>query len=270
MLPDLVRSLFYFLCLSSQCFLTSSFNLKFPASFQTTSFAMATESSEKEGRQLKVLGVCGGIGSGKSTACKLLVSDLGCIAHLDADSIAHSVYSPGSQAVKDVVAEFGSGILLDDSEDTIDRKKLGKMVFAERSAMQKLEQIVWPHVKTKLKEKIDSLRDVWTDETTEGSEPIIVLEAAILLDAGWDDLLDGVWAVRAPASVSLDRLMETRNLSKEESEKRMNAQQSSRGIGNIDEEVKNGVITATIENEGSLDDLKEALGLAMKDPKSWK
>lgn len=268
MVPHSFR--FLLLCLSSQCFLTWSFNLNFSAAIHTTSFAMATESSEKDDRRVKVLGVCGGIGSGKSTACKLLVSDLGCIAHLDADSIAHSVYSPGSQAVKDVVEEFGPGILLDNSEDTIDRKALGKIVFAERSAMAKLEQIVWPHVKTKLKEKIDSSRDEWSHGKAAGNEPVIILEAAILLDAGWDDLLDGVWAVRVPASVSLERLMETRNLSKEESEKRMSAQQSSRGIGNIDEEVKSGVITAVIENEGSLDDLKEALQSAMNDPKSWK
>eukprot|EP00980_Cylindrotheca_fusiformis_P024257 scaffold11680_cov142-Cylindrotheca_fusiformis.AAC.15 len=231
---------------------------------------MAAESSEKEGNSVKVLGVCGGIGSGKSTACKLLVSDLGCIAHLDADSIAHSVYTPGSQAVKEIVSEFGSDILQDDSQDTIDRKKLGKIVFAERSAMAKLEHIVWPHVKTKIAEKIEIVRNEWTDGKTTGSEPVIVLEAAILLDAGWDDILDGVWAVRAPASFSLERLMETRNLSKEEAEKRMGAQQSSRGIGNIDEEVRNGVITAVIENAGSLDDLKQALRNAMNDEKAWK
>jgi hypothetical protein len=101
--------------------------------------------------QFKVLGVCGGIGSGKSSACKLLVSELGCLAHLDADSIAHTVYRPGSQAVRDIVEEFGRDILLlpprqardhtknDDTEkenkDEIDRKKLGAIVFADRSAM---------------------------------------------------------------------------------------------------------------------------------------
>ena len=100
---------------------------------------------------------------GKSTACKIL-SEMGCIAHLDADSIAHSVYSPGSQAVKDAVSEFGSGILAQGSDDTIDRKKLGAIVFSERSEMARLEKIVWPHVKTLLIEKIESLRQDWESE----------------------------------------------------------------------------------------------------------
>jgi len=230
---------------------------------------MASTAEVQQDHKLKVLGVCGGIGQGKSTACKIL-SDLGCIAHLDADSIAHSVYSPGSQAVKDVVSEFGSAILSQGTDDTIDRKELGKIVFAERSAMARLEKIVWPHVKTLLSEKIDALRQDWEMENKDNAIPVIVLEAAILLDAGWDDLVDGVWAVRSPRSTAVKRLVETRNLAEEEAEKRINYQLSSRGIGNIDEEVKNGVITAVIENNRSLEDLKESLKNAIKDPKSWK
>jgi dephospho-CoA kinase len=234
---------------------------------------MSSTSGNNDREQLKVIGICGGIGSGKSTACKLLVSDLNCVTHIDADKVAHSVYAPGSQAVNDVVAEFGSGILEDKSDNnnnTIDRKKLGKIVFAEKSAMSKLEQIVWPHVKTKLAETIDDLRGEWKEGKAEGNKPIVIVEAAILLDAGWDDLLDGIWVVKATEDVALQRLMETRNMTKEDSEKRINAQNKSRGIGNINEEIDNGVITAVIENNGSLDNLKEALGNAIKNPKSWK
>ena len=85
--------------------------------------------------EFKVLGVCGGIGSGKSTAAKLLVSDCACLTHLDADSLAHSVYSPGSQAVQDIAAEFGSGVLVEEGTLEIDRKKLGAIVFADRNDM---------------------------------------------------------------------------------------------------------------------------------------
>lgn len=63
-----------------------------------------------------------------------MVSSLGCLAHLDADSVAHSVYSPGSQAVRDIAAEFGSIVLQENGEE-IDRKKLGAIVFADRSEM---------------------------------------------------------------------------------------------------------------------------------------
>lgn len=82
----------------------------------------------------KVLGICGGIGSGKSTAAKLLVSECSCLVHLDADALAHSVYSPGSQAVHDIAAAFGPDVLVEGTFE-IDRKKLGAIVFADRKDM---------------------------------------------------------------------------------------------------------------------------------------
>ena len=106
------------------------------ALFSPKPLAMSTSPIEGHGPQtFKVLGICGGIGSGKSHASKLLVSELHCLAHLDADSLAHSVYSPGSQAVKDIIAEFGKEILLDADKEEIDRKKLGAIVFSDPSAM---------------------------------------------------------------------------------------------------------------------------------------
>lgn len=100
---------------------------------QSAKFMM---SSQTVPDTFKVLGVCGGIGSGKSSASHLLVSELGCLAHLDADSLAHSVYSPGSQAVKDIVAAFGEGILQESDKEEIDRKKLGAIVFSDRNEME--------------------------------------------------------------------------------------------------------------------------------------
>jgi dephospho-CoA kinase len=136
--------------------------------------------------------------------------------------------------------------------------------------MKKLERIVWPHVKQMLKDRIDEVRADWMQGKTDGRMPVVVLEAAVLLDAEWDDLLDGIWVVTAPKAVALDRLMETRGLLQEEAEKRITAQDSRRGIGNLDEEISNGVVTGVIENKGSLDDLKEALGVALTDSQSWK
>ncbi|KAG7362194.1 dephospho-CoA kinase [Nitzschia inconspicua] len=268
----------------------------------------SSSSSSSSSSKLKVLGVCGGIGSGKSTACKLLVSQCDCLEHLDADSLAHSVYAPGSQAVQDIVSEFGSDILVnsnnnnnnDDDDDDhsdnnnesnieIDRKKLGAVVFADRSAMARLERTVWPHVKALIVDKIDVLRrQEWeeqqitiqtnkSDEPPSGQQvlptskrPIVIVEAAVLLDAEWDDLFDGVWVVTAPREVALQRLMETRGLSQEEAEKRMNAQQSRRGIGNLQQEVESGVVTGIIENKVGLDELTLSLSKALDDPMFWK
>lgn len=228
-------------------------------------------------KTFKVLGVCGGIGSGKSSASKLLVSEWKCLAHLDADSIAHSVYSPGSQAVRDIVDAFGKDILEDNNDknknniESIDRKRLGAIVFSDRNAMAKLERLVWPHVKTLLLERIDVVKSEWQEkQNNEDIIPVVVLEAAVLLDAEWDDILDGIWAVTTPRKMAVQRLMDTRGLSREESEKRLDAQESRRGIGNLDEEVQKRVVTRVIDNRGSLEDLTKTLGLALRDPKSWR
>ena len=235
----------------------------------------------------RVLGVCGGIGSGKSTACKLLVdsinspgSKIKCY-HIDADKVAHSVYAPGSQAVRDVVNEFGQEILVDAANDgsakdplmEIDRKKLGAIVFADNSAMAELEKIVWPHVKDKLNEQIENFRVQWklnSEKTETMANTVVVLEAAILLDAGWDDLLDGVWAVTVPRERALARLVETRGLTEEEATKRLLAQEPRRGIGNLEKEVGTGIVNCVINNNGSLDDLKDTLEKSLEDPNCWK
>jgi len=242
---------------------------------------MPTPTSDSQtDNSVRVLGVCGGIGAGKSTACKLLVSSCRCLDHIDADSVAHSVYAPGSQAVKDVVADFGPGILVDPEgkdggPEEIDRKKLGAIVFAERSAMAKLEAIVWPHVKVALRDKIENAKKEWADASRSGTgtderRPVVVLEAAVLLDAGWEDVVDGVWAVTVPREVALKRLMETRGLASEDATKRIDAQKSCRGIGNVTEEVEKGVVTGVIVNDGSLDDLERLLEKSLDDPKCWK
>jgi dephospho-CoA kinase len=120
--------------------------------------------------------------------------------------------------------------------------------------------------------RIEDVKSEWHEGKirTESAVPVVVLEAAVLLDAEWDDILDGVWVVKAPKEVALRRLMETRGLSQDESEKRIQAQQSRRGIGNLEEEIQNKVVTNVIENSGSLEDLRNALEVALRDPKSWK
>jgi dephospho-CoA kinase len=198
---------------------------------------------------------------------------LSIIDQTDADTIAHTIYSPGSQAVRDIVNEFGDEVHQEDNADVIDRKKLGAIVFADRAQMSKLEHIVWPHVKMELKQRIDQARDEWIAQgktTVDGQYPVVVLEAAVLIDAEWDDMLDGIWVVTTARSTALDRLMETRGLSKAEAEKRILAQESRRGIGNLQQEVDNKVVTAVIENYDTLDDLKQALQKALEDGNSWK
>ena len=201
----------------------------------------------------------------------------------EADSIAHTVYKPGSQAVQDVVNHFGTGILVpggNPGEEEIDRKKLGAIVFSDPEAMKKLEHIVWPHVKTEIFDRIEAIKKEGLtpgednkegdDDNKQQKTPVIVVEAAVLLDAGWEDFLDGVWVVTAPPKVAVGRLVEYRSFAAEDAEKRIEAQKSRRGIGNIDEEVRNGVVNAIIENRGGLEELKATLMASLNDEKCWK
>lgn len=219
----------------------------------------------EEEKNVRVLGVCGGIGSGKSAACKILVGELNCLAHIDSDTIAHTIYEKGSQALSDVVAEFGA-YLIDATSGELDRRRLGTIVFGNIQAMRKLEQIVWPHVQVKIAAEIEKAKNEFENSD---KIPVIVVEAAVLLDAGWQDFLDGVWVVSVPQADAIQRLHENRNLTVKDAEQRIAAQQPRRGIGNLDEEVSNKVVSAVIENIGSLEDLRERLAEKLNDRAAW-
>lgn len=176
--------------------------------------------------------------------------------------------------MEDVVNEFGDKIL--DSNAVIDRQKLGSIVFADINAMKKLEAIVWPHVQKEIEQRIQKIRSDWlanqlsSQQETDSIEPVVVVEAAVLLDAGWQNaFLDAVWVITVPNDVAMQRIMKTRGLSQEEAMKRIQAQNSRRGIGNMEEEVRNGVVTATIDNSGSLEDLQKSLSSKLSDKSAW-
>ena len=213
---------------------------------------------------VRVLGISGGIGSGKSAVCKTLVNDLGCWAHLEADTIAHNVYKPNSQAVREIVREFGSHILTENGQ--VDRKQLGAIVFSSPASMSKLERIVWPHVKKEIQQIVN-----WYQKQAvpPSKAPILVLEAAVLVDAGWDDLLDGLWVVKAPEDVALSRLQSQRGFTAEDARTRIQAQKVRRGIGNLKQEIDDGVVSCVITNDATVEELKAHLAKALHDESCW-
>jgi dephospho-CoA kinase len=172
-----------------------------------------------------------------------------------------------NQEVSLFIAEFGDD-LLNVENGTIDRKKLGSIVFADASAMARLERIVWPHVQAKVEERIQALI---RDEASLASckYPVIVLEGAVLLDAGWENMVDGVWVVTVPRPVAQTRLQQNRGLSVVEADKRIDAQQPRRGIGNLATEVSNNVVTAIIDNGGTEEELTSVLQNKLDDPSAW-
>ncbi|KAL7427445.1 hypothetical protein ACHAXM_000858 [Skeletonema potamos] len=237
--------------------------------------------------KMKVLGICGGIGSGKSTACQLMVDKLGCVARIDADKLAHCVYEPGSQSLQEIVAEFGKNVLLsgdssDDHAAEIDRQKLGAIVFSDPKAMSKLERIVWPHVRTRIEERIKEITTEYqSSQSTTSDNEIIIVEAALLLETDWHDMLDGLWVVQASPSVAVKRLMENRGLTEEDALVRIRAQKKRRSLLSKDEdgectsdelrnEIEMGIVTAVVTNDGTLDELQNALEKTLCDATAFK
>jgi len=184
-----------------------------------------------------VIGLTGGIASGKSTVAQQL-SELGATV-LDADVLGHEVYQPGRPAWQALAMAFGPGIL--GPAGAIDRKRLGDLVFGDPEAMRRLTGIVWPLMKLEMAERLRQLRERDTN--------VVVLEAAVLLEAGWEDLVDEVWAVATPAEVAVNRLMERAGISWADASARLEAQMT-----NAERAARADVL---IENAGSLTDLRE-------------
>lgn len=178
-----------------------------------------------------LLGLTGNIACGKSTVLRQLRS-LG--AHtIDADALIHVILRKGGPAYWPVVQEFGPGILAPDGE--IDRRALGRVVFSDPEKLRILEQIEHPIVRRAI-----------NDEIADAVEPIVVLDAIKLIESGWADRCDAVWAVTCTREQQLDRLMRTRGYSLEEAEQRVDAQApQSEKVARAD---------LTIDNSGTLEE----------------
>jgi phosphopantetheine adenylyltransferase/dephospho-CoA kinase len=184
----------------------------------------------------RIVCLTGGIASGKSTAARFL-GELG--AHvIDADRLGHRAYEPGSPAHAAVVAAFGPEIVGDGGH--IDRKALGAQVFGKPEALKRLTDIVWPAIRTLAEEEVRQVQ---------ASDPdrIIVLEAAVLFEAGWDDLGDEVWVNVIDRENAIARATARDNVPREAIERRLDAQ-----LSNAERIARADVV---IDNNGSIDDM---------------
>jgi len=161
---------------------------------------------------MKVIGLTGGISSGKSTVSQFLAK-LGAVI-IDADKVGHEVFKPDSEAWREVVAAFGRQIIT--TNGAIDREKLGEIVFSNSEARARLNQIMHPRMYDSVKTRLDEYR-------RQGAG-IVVLEAPLLLEAGWTSLVDEVWVATASEATVLKRLRERTGLSEKESLARIRSQ----------------------------------------------
>lgn len=159
------------------------------------------------------IGLTGGIGSGKSEASGIL-RELGALV-IDADLVGHETYRSGEPAWDQVVEAFGDEVVGQDGE--IDRRQLGRIVFSDAGNLKRLTDIVWPRIREGLEKRI-------TEERTCDGIAVLVVEAAVLFEAGWDELFDEIWVVTAPEDEVLERLERQRNQKPEQTRARLRAQ----------------------------------------------
>ena len=182
----------------------------------------------------RVICLTGGLASGKSTAARHL-RELG--AHvIDADRLGHRVYAPGTAAHARIAEVFGPGVVAADGR--IDRKALGAKVFGQPSELKKLTDIVWPAIRRLAAQEIAQAR---------ASASVIVLEAAVLIEAGWQDLGDEVWVNVVDREVAITRAMARDGANREAVEGRLDAQ-----LSNAE---RMALADVVIENNGSEQDL---------------
>ncbi len=159
-----------------------------------------------------VIGLTGGIASGKSTVSAKL-RELGA-AVIDVDVLARDVVVKGETAYNRIVQCFGEGILLPGRE--INRRKLGNIVFSDKSKLSLLNSITHPEIIKRVKEKIREMK--------EAGENVIVVDAAILIEMGLHKFTDSVWVVTVDRETQIKRLTERDEFNYKDSENRINSQ----------------------------------------------
>jgi len=188
---------------------------------------------------MKVIGLTGGIGSGKSTVSKFL-AELEAVI-IDADKVGHEVLENDSEAWQQVVDAFGRHIVTPDGE--IDRKKLGRIVFKSPEALSRLNRIMHPRI-------YDAVKAQLGQHQKQGAN-VVVVEAPLLIEAGWTSLVDEVWVTTAPRATVLKRL-EQMGLSRAESLARIRSQLPAK------ERVKHAEVV--IDTDCSFEELKAKAG----------
>ena len=182
---------------------------------------------------MRIIGLTGGIASGKSTVAKMLEAKG---AHLlDADRLAREAVEPDQPAWQEIVKWLGESILLPDR--SIDRLKLGNIVFNDRRMLDKLNKIVHPWVGRRFVALAEEIRE-------KDPDGVLIYDIPLLIEAGMQKMVDLVLLVYVPRQIQVERLVSRDQLSRADAEKRIKAQMS------LDEKRKHAAVI--IDNSGTL------------------
>ncbi len=184
-----------------------------------------------------IVGLCGGIGSGKSFVSEIMKTKG--IYIIDADVIARDLVRKGSHILQQIINVFGNRIVRENGE--LDRSALGKIVFSNSDELDKLDKIMHPEIYNKIENEIAKL--------TLAGENAILIDAAILKKIGLDKLCDSIWYISASREIRINRVINRNSLSREEAETRVDSQDEN------DFCFTNDINKVEINNEGTLEEL---------------
>jgi dephospho-CoA kinase len=185
---------------------------------------------------MRVIGLTGGIASGKSTVADLIAAQG--IPVIDADQLSRDAVLPGTSALSRIAGVFGRQVLTDDG--ALDRKTLADIIFADPESRSTLEGILHPAIKALAESRLAELR--------EKGEPVVLYVAPLLIEAGAVDRVDEIWVVHVDSNTQLDRLQKRDGICREDALKRLSSQmpmEEKRNFGRI-----------VIENCGTLEELQ--------------
>lgn len=194
---------------------------------------------------MKVIGITGGVGTGKSLVVALAEEKF-YVKAVKADEVGHLAMEPGEASYHQIVTLFGTGILKEDQ--TIDRKKLAEIVFSDESRLEALNGIIHPFVRHYIENSI-------AEERQKGECRYFIIEAAILLETGYQAICDEIWVVTAKEELRRQRLKESRGYSEEKITAIMKEQ--------MPEEEFLKYADQMIKNNGEVENLKRKLDLLL-------
>lgn len=189
---------------------------------------------------MKVIGVTGGVGAGKSEILNFIADNWNATV-VEADEVGYLVMKPGKSCFAPIVELFGPGILQEDG--TLDRAKIAQMVFEDKKLLDKLNAIVHPAVKKYIRKAIEREKENETD--------FFIVEAALLIEDKYDEICDEMWYIYADEETRTERLMKNRGYS-EEKVKSIFANQLS-------EDEFSDHCDFEIDNSGDFEDTKEQI-----------
>ncbi|MFD1773137.1 dephospho-CoA kinase [Paenibacillus rhizophilus] len=189
-----------------------------------------------------IMGLTGGIASGKSTVSAILAEKGAKV--VDADAIAREVMLPGHEVLAAVAKHFGEGILLPDG--TLNRSKLGEIVFNDPEALKALNGMTHPAIRRITRERMQALEK-------EAPERLVIADIPLLFESGQEDMFERILVVYAPREIQLERLMKRNGLTREQAEARLDSQ--------MDIELKRAKADFVINNSGDVADTERQIAV---------